>query len=120
MAESPVTDYIARYAGPTRQALENLVSLVREFEPSVTEALSYGMPTLCYLGQPLAGFKVWKAHIGFYPHSGRIIHQVSEELRGLKKSSGAVQFTADHPIPPASLMQMLELRRLEIEQRRKI
>src|SRR3954454_11998242 len=115
----PVTGAITREAGAseapdTRAPLEHLVALAGRAEPQAEEGTSYGIPAWRLAGKPLLGFKVAAHHIGLFPFSPAVVTAVSDRLEGFSLSKGGIRFVPAHPVPDEVVLEMLQLRRLEI------
>lgn len=64
------------------------------------------MPGFKVGGKAIAGFAAFKNHLSYLPHSGSVFREMVEDLDGYEKSSGALRFTVDRPLP-AELVNML-------------
>lgn len=117
-----VTDYLAGLddsgAGTAnRDALARVVDVARELSPDAAEGVSYGMPALLHRGKGLVAALEAKKHLGLYPFSGKVLARFGGELdeAGLSWSPGALQFTAEHPVPDELLRRILSARIAEID-----
>lgn len=61
-----------------------------------------------------AGYAAFKVNRGYYPHSGRIIGQFSDDLAGYKTSKGGVLFTPAHPLSESLIHKLVDARLAEI------
>lgn len=112
-----VTDYLAEREGANRVALAHVIDVARECSPDAVEGESYGMPALLHRGKGLAAALEAKQHLGLYPFSGQILPGLAAELAGagLKWSPGALQFTAEHPVPDELLRRIFTERISQID-----
>ena len=112
-----VTDYLAEREGANRAALAHVIDVARECSPDAIEGESYGMPALIHRGKGLAAALEAKQHLGLYPFSGQILPGLAAELdaAGLKWSPGALQFTAEHPVPDELLRRIFTERVAQID-----
>lgn len=117
-----VTDYLAGLDGPgahsaNRGALARVVEVARELSPDAAEGVSYGMPALLHRGKGLVAALEAKRHLGLYPFSGKVLARFASELdeAGFTWSPGALQFTAEHPVPDELLRRILSARIAEID-----
>lgn len=110
-----VTDYLAARAGENQKALEHVIAVAREVAPDVTEGESYGMPALLYRGKGFIAAMEAKQHLGLYPFSGSVLPSLAAELGGFEWSPGALQFTAEHPVPDDLLRRILAERKSQID-----
>lgn len=111
-----VTDYLATVEPPARRAaLERVVQRAHELVPDLVEATSYGMPVLLHRGKGLLSAMATVKHLALYPHSGRVVARVADDLDGFSLSTGTIRFQADQPIPDAVLDRIILARRDEID-----
>lgn len=114
---SPTTidAYLAPLPPDQKAALEDLRQTLRRLLPDATEVISYAMPGF-RTTHMIAGFAAFKAHCGFYPHSGSVLPQISDEITalGFKHSKSGVTFTPDAPLPNSLIAHIIELRLAEI------
>ena len=110
-----VTDYLAAREGDTRRALEHVIAVAREVAPDATEGESYGMPALLYRGKGFAAAMEAKQHLGLYPFSGSVLPSLAAELGDFDWSPGALQFSAEHPVPDDLLRRIFNERMSQID-----
>jgi hypothetical protein len=46
----------------------------------------------------------------YLPHSGSVFPELAEELAGYEKSSGALRFAVDQPLPPELVEKLIAVR----------
>ena len=116
-----VDAYLAALADPVQRAtLTALRATLRRLLPDHVEVISYSMPGFRQpgpKGHMVAGYAAFARNCGYYPHSGAIIPQFAAELAAFKTTNGAVQFTADHPLPDALIARLVFARQAEIAAR---
>ena len=119
-AKAPdVETYLAWCPEPHRTTLEKLRATIRSAVPKeATEAISYGMPSFQYKGG-LVAYAAFKQHCSFFPMSGRLVEEFSEELKPYKTSKGTIQFPVDKPLPAALVKKMVKARIAQNEARKK-
>jgi uncharacterized protein YdhG (YjbR/CyaY superfamily) len=105
-----VDDYLAEAPEPQRSTLQVLRSTLRELLPEAQEALSYGMPAFIYEGRPVAGYAWAKRHCSYYPHSGAVLSELSDELEGYDWSKGTLRFPVNEPLPHRLTARLVELK----------
>ena len=110
-----VTDYLAAREGENQKALEHVIAVARELAPDANEGESYGMPALLHRGKAFVAAMEAKQHLGLYPFSGQVLHGFADELGDFTWSPGAVQFTAEHPVPDDLLRRILTARLSQID-----
>ncbi|MDR0454354.1 MAG: DUF1801 domain-containing protein [Deferribacteraceae bacterium] len=92
-----VDDYITQFPHDVQQTLQTLRRVIKEEAPSVSEKISWGMPTFVLNGNRVY-FAAYKRHIGLYPGADAII-AFNDRLTQYKTSKGTVQFPIDKPLP---------------------
>lgn len=92
-----VDEYIQQYPENVRVILMRVRSVILQAAPLAVETIKYGIPTYVFNGN-LVHFAAYRNHIGFYPSPSGIAHFQSE-LSEYKRSTGAIQFRLDQPIP---------------------
>ena len=115
MSGTPATPeaYLARLPDVQRRTLSNLRGEIRAYLPEAEECMSYGMPGFRQ-GRMVAGYAAFKHHMGYYPHSGGIVSQMTELLSDWKTSKSGVLFTPETPLPRDILHRLIDLRLAEI------
>jgi len=104
--------YIAEFPPETQATLQEMRSLIHEVAPSVTERISYSMPTFDLNGKHLVHFAAFRRHIGFYPVP-TAIEAFKEELKPYKQGKGSVQFPLDSPLPAGLIRSIVAFRAAE-------
>jgi uncharacterized protein YdhG (YjbR/CyaY superfamily) len=107
---STVDEYLAACPPDVRAALQKIRTQVKKLVPSVSEKISYGMPTF-FTHRALVGYAMHKDHCSFYPWNGVTLKNFTKELAGFETSAGTVRFTVNKPLP-ASLIKKIVLARL--------
>lgn len=117
MSITAVEEYLTALPADQRQALQALRAQVRALLPDHLEVMSYAMPGFRApgpKGKMVAGYAAFARHLGFYPHSGRIIPQLSKECAGFKTSKSGVLFTPSTPLPAPLVQRIVALRQVEL------
>jgi uncharacterized protein YdhG (YjbR/CyaY superfamily) len=68
------------------------------------------LPAFRFGGFVVAGFGAYKSHLSYFPHSGSVFDQMSEELAGYEFSRGALRFAINEPLPRALVERLLAVR----------
>lgn len=95
-------------------ALKTIIDLVRAAVPAADEGVSYGVPVLRAHGKALIGLRRNTAGYALYPFSAAVTAAVAGDLPDHSVSTGAIRFTAAHPIPATVVARIVELRLAEI------
>jgi uncharacterized protein YdhG (YjbR/CyaY superfamily) len=113
----PLSAYLVSLPDVDRAALTRIVDRARAILPDASEGISYNMPALLYRGRALLAVRVTARHLALYPYSGRTVTAVAGELErlGFGFSSGAIRFSAEHPLPDALVDRIVHVRRDEID-----
>ncbi|MBI1330817.1 MAG: DUF1801 domain-containing protein [Alphaproteobacteria bacterium] len=99
-----VDAYINAAPEALRPKLEEMRAIICNAAPKAEECISYGMPYYRHQGA-LAGFALFKNHIGFFP--GAIVADFKAELANFKTSKGTVRFPLDAPLPAALIGKLI-------------
>ena len=112
-----VKDYIAQQPEAANAKLNQLRAIILECVPEAEESINYNIAAFALIpgGKRdqqvmMAGFK---HHVGFYPGPQTISH-FAQELKPLKSSKGAVQFSLKEPLPVDLIKKMINYRRLQL------
>ena len=112
-----VDAYLASVLPAQRVVLQELRAFLRGLLPDHLEVMSYAMPGFRQpgpKGRVVAGYAGFAKHCGFYPHSGSIIPQFSQETAGFKTSKSGILFTSAHPLPDHLVLLLVNARLAEI------
>lgn len=94
-----VDDYIKQFDDEKQQRLHAIRALVHRMVPSVSECISWRMPTFKLAGGgTIIQIAAFKSHIGLYPEP-EAIEVFKAELSGFPTSKGAIQLPLDRPLP---------------------
>jgi uncharacterized protein YdhG (YjbR/CyaY superfamily) len=97
-----VDAYIESAPAATQPMLREIRRIILDSVPTVTEKLSYGMPSYEHRGQRLVHFSAAKAHVGVYG----LVHvdaDVPPELAAYLDHRSTLRFRLDQPLPAAAL-----------------
>ncbi len=95
-------------------SLQALRRQVLELVPNGEEGISYAMPCVKLSGKAVAGYAAFKKHIGYFPHSGNIVPQLSKELAGRKQTTGGFQFALGEVLADDLVAKLVTLRLKEL------
>ena len=108
-----VESYIQSFDTNTKEHLQEFRLIIHEIVPKTDELINYNIAafTLVEGGKReeqimIAGYK---KHIGFYPHPTTMKH-FWNQLDGLKKAKGSVQFPLNKPLPKDLIVNMIKYR----------
>lgn len=98
-------------------SLQALRKQVLNLVPAGEEGISYAMPCVKLNGKAVAGYAAFKKHIGYFPHSGKIVPQLTEELADRKQTTGGFQFGLGEVLPDDLVAKLVKLRLRELSEK---
>ena len=101
-----VDEYIAAAPEPARSKLVQLREVVKAAAPKAEEFISYGMPYYKY-HRALAGFALYKNHIGLY---GALTEEQRHAFRNYELAKGSIRFPLDQPLPITLIKKLIKER----------
>jgi uncharacterized protein YdhG (YjbR/CyaY superfamily) len=102
--------YLDRLDEPKRSTLGQLRRDILAAVPDAEQCISYAVPGFKVAGKTIAGFAAFKKHLSYLPHSGSVFPELAEELAGYEKSSGALRFPVDRPLPAELVKKLVSVR----------
>ncbi len=114
MSKAEVDQYLTGLPEAAVFSLEALRRQVLELVPNGEEGIPYAMPCVELSGKGVAGDAAFKKHIGYFPHSGNIVPQLSQELAGRKQTPGGFQFELGEVLPDDLVAKLVSLRLKEL------
>jgi uncharacterized protein YdhG (YjbR/CyaY superfamily) len=108
-----VDQYLDGLPEKQRLALEALRRTILAAVPEATECLSYGVPAVMVDGTIVAGYAAAKRHLSYFPHSGSVLAELSDDVAEYSTSKGTLRFSVDHPLPPRLVAKLIAVRRAE-------
>ena len=110
MSAAEIDEYLDRLGEPKRSTLSRLRRDILAVVPDAEQCISYAVPGFKVAGKTIAGFAAFKDHLSYLPHSGSVFPELGEELAGYGKSSGALRFPVDRPLPPELVEKLITIR----------
>ena len=110
MSQEEIDRYLAGLPEPKRTTLEELRRTILGIVPDAEQCISYGLPAFRWRGQVIAGFAAFKNHLSYLPHSGSVFPEMPEDLAPYEKSTGALRFPIDEPLPAPIVRKLIEVR----------
>ncbi len=110
MSAAEIDDYLDRLDEPKRSTLERLRLDILAVVPDAEQCMSYALPGFKVAGKTIAGFAAFKHHLSYLPHSGSVFPVLAAELTGYARSSGALRFPVDQPLPPELVERLITVR----------
>lgn len=112
MARIPksVVGYYKSQSGRHKELLLEMRKRILEVIPDADEILKYSMPTFVYEGNEVAGLKVNKDFIGYYPYSGSVLSQFPELARKYQTTKGALHIPLEKPLLKSEVRKLIKAR----------
>lgn len=110
MSAQEIDVYLAGLEEPKRSTLAKLRDTIIDVVPEAEQGLSYGLPAFKVRGKTVAGFGAFKNHLSYVPHSGSVFAELPDELAAYSKSSGALRFAVDEPLPRHVVEKLIAVR----------
>jgi uncharacterized protein YdhG (YjbR/CyaY superfamily) len=110
MSAAEIDEYLAQLDEPKHSTLQQLRRDILSVVPEAEQCLSYAVPGFKVAGTTIAGFAAFKNHLSYLPHSGSVFPQLADELAGYQKSTGALRFAIDQPLPRELVEKLIAVR----------
>jgi uncharacterized protein YdhG (YjbR/CyaY superfamily) len=110
MSASEIDDYLEAIEEPKRSTLSQLRRDILAVIPDAEQCISYALPAFKVEGKVIAGFAAFKNHLSYLPHSGSVFPELAKELAGYERSSGALRFPVDEPLPAVIVEKLIAVR----------
>ncbi len=105
-----VDDFLAAAPEPQRSTLAKLRDILRTVLPTAEEGLSYGVAAFKVDGRAIAGYAPYKNHCSYFPMSGSVLVELAPELEAYTRTSGALHFPIDKPLPISLVRKLVKAR----------
>lgn len=110
MSSEEITAYLETLDEPKRVALQKLRETILEVIPDAEQVISYQLPAFRVRGKVIAGFAAFKNHLSYLPHSGSVFPELQADLAAYSKSTGALRFPIDEPLPKEIVAKLIKVR----------
>ena len=117
MSKAEVDQYLKGLPEAAVISIQALRKQVLDLVPKGEEGISYAMPCVKLNGKAVAGYAAFKKHIGYFPHSGNIVPQLSRELANRKQTTGGFQFGLGEVLPNDLIAKLVGLRLKELSEK---
>ena len=117
MSKAEVDQYLTGLHEAAVISIQALRNQVLDLVPKGEEGISYAMPCVKLNGKAVAGYAAFKKHIGYFPHSGNIVPQLSRELANRKQTTGGFQFGLGEVLPNDLIAKLVGLRLKELSEK---
>jgi len=117
MSAEEVDAYLASVAAAHRAALTALRAAIRKLVPEAEEIISYRIPAFHVEGGVVAGFAAFKSHMSYFPFSGAVLGELSEEIAGYAHTKSALHFSVERQLSDHLVELLITARRREIRSR---
>jgi uncharacterized protein YdhG (YjbR/CyaY superfamily) len=110
MSAADIDAYLDQLDEPKHSTLQQLRRDILRVVPEADQCLSYAVPGFKVAGTTIAGFAAFKNHLSYLPHSGSVFPQLADELAGYQRSTGALRFAVDQPLPHELVEKLIAVR----------
>jgi uncharacterized protein YdhG (YjbR/CyaY superfamily) len=110
MSVAEIDVYLEGLDEPKRSTLEQLRRDILVVVPEAEQGISYNLPAFRVDGKVIAGFAAFTHHLSYLPHSGSVFPELATELASYHKSTGALRFPVDQPLPAALVAKLVAVR----------
>jgi uncharacterized protein YdhG (YjbR/CyaY superfamily) len=110
MSAAEIDAYLEGLDEPKRSTLEQLRRDILSVVPQAEQCISYTLPAFRVDGKVIAGFAAFTRHLSYLPHSGSVFPELADELVSYRKSTGALQFPVDQPLPASLVAKLVTVR----------
>jgi uncharacterized protein YdhG (YjbR/CyaY superfamily) len=110
MPAAEIDEYLERLDEPKRSTLGQLRRDILAVVPDAEECIRYAVPAFRVGDKTIAGFAAFKHHLSYLPHSGSVFPELAEELGGYVRSTGALRFPVDRPLPYDLVERLIAVR----------
>ena len=110
VSASEIDDYLNQLDESKRSTLSRLRLTILDVVPDAEQCISYGLPAFKVHGKTIAGFAAFKNHLSYLPHSGSVFPELTDVLASYSKSSGALRFDIDTPLPREVVEKLIAVR----------
>jgi uncharacterized protein YdhG (YjbR/CyaY superfamily) len=110
VSSDEITAYLDGIDEPKRATLQRLRETIMEVIPEAEQGLSYRLPAFRLDGEVIAGFAAFKNHLSYLPHSGSVFIALEAELAAYSKTTGALRFKIDEPLPREIVEDLIKVR----------
>jgi uncharacterized protein YdhG (YjbR/CyaY superfamily) len=110
MSADEIDAYLAALDEPKRSTLEQLRRDILRVVPDAQQCISYAVPGFKIDGTTIAGFAAFTRHLSYLPHSGSVFPELTQDLLGYERSTGALRFPVDQPLPAGLVSKLIAVR----------
>ena len=114
MSAHEIDEYLAALGQPARGTLEQLRRTILEIVLDAEQCISYETPAFKLDGKAVAGFTAFTHHLSYFPHSGSVLPELADELKGYRWSNGTLQSPIDLPLPKALVRKLIAERQRQL------
>ena len=111
---SVIDKYLKRFPDEQRESLQYLRETILSIVPQAKETLSYGMPAFEIDGKVVAGFDGFRKHCSYFPHSGSVLAELSDQVKAYEQTKSSLHFSAKIGLPTELVRQLIRTRKEQI------
>jgi len=107
MPARDIDRYLERLDPSRRAGLEHLRRTILAVAPAAEQGIAWGMPVFRVNGKIVGGFAAFKQHLSYFPHSGRVLDALGDEVAGYVVTRGALHFGFDERLPTTLVKKLI-------------
>lgn len=108
-----VDEYISKFSDGVRNLLESVRRIILDFNPEITERVSWGFP-IFRLKNDLVAVASHKNHCSFYTMSPDLMQELEEDLKEYKVSGTSIHFDTKNPVKESIIIKIIQKRIEEV------
>ena len=111
VTSASIDAYLAELDATKRATLQTVRERIRAVLPEAEECISYGMPAFRTEGKVVAGFGAFARHLSYFPHSGKVLPVLADQLVDYDWATGTLRFPIDAPLSAELIAELVRVRR---------
>ena len=108
-----VDKYISKFSEEIRNLLESVRRIILDFNPEITERVSWGFP-IFRLKNDLVAVASHKNHCSFYTMSPDLMKKLEKNLKEYKVSGTSIHFDEKNPLKESIIIKIIQKRLEEV------
>jgi uncharacterized protein YdhG (YjbR/CyaY superfamily) len=116
MSREEIDDYLEGVDPPARATLGKLRETILSIVPEAEQCISYRIPAFRIDGQVIAGFAAFTNHLSYFPFSGSVLGELTEDIARYRGTKSALHFDIDTPLPRELVRKLIDVRLRHIRQ----
>jgi uncharacterized protein YdhG (YjbR/CyaY superfamily) len=110
MSAADIDAYLDALDEPKRTTLRKLRETILRIIPDAEQCISYRIPAFRVGGQVVAGFAAFSTHCSYFPFSGSVLGELSDDLSAYAQTKSALHFPIDAPLTAQLVERLIAVR----------